>query len=141
MSNQQQFYNNAQADLISAVGTGDTIFTIGNGEVANFPSILTGGNYFLMTLSDNNIQLSVRETAWEIVRVTAISNVGANKQLSCVRGQEGTTAVAWGVGTLVSVRNTAASMNAAFSSPPLDSILTDGNLVLLDGAGNVLFSG
>lgn len=140
MSNLQRFYNNAQADLVNPIGAVDTVFLVGNGEVANFPSVLTGGQFFYATISDNNLQLNIRETQWEIVRVTAITDTGPNKTVTCVRGQEGTTASGWLAGNLFSGRVTAGSMDAAFARPSFDDILTDGDHVLLDGSGNVLYT-
>jgi hypothetical protein len=137
----QRFYNNAQAQLQSSINSVVTTITVGGGEVALFPDELVDGDWFLLTLSDNTLLNNVRETVWEIVKVTAVADAGGgNLNLTVVRGQEGTTAVGWASGLLASIRTTAATLDSAFSEPSFDRILTDGDYVLLDGSGNVLYS-
>lgn len=133
----QQFRNNAMAELISGISDVATTLTIGNGEIANFPTSLTGGRYFELTLSDNTLALNVRETAWEVVRVVGVAVDGANLELTVVRP---VGAVSWGAGTLCSMRATAEALARAFEAPDFDRILTADGQVLVSSSGNVLTS-
>jgi hypothetical protein len=80
--------NNAQSTLATAIS--NTVLTIpltpGSGVL--FPQPTTG-QYFKMTLTD-----AATQTLREIVHVTAVTG----DSLTVVRGQEGTTALAWNAG-------------------------------------------
>ena len=100
----QLFKNNATSVLANAASNVATSLVLAAGQGARFPT-LAGSDYFYLTLigrDSNGI-----ENAWEIVKVTA----RVSDTLTVVRAQDGTTGVAWGVGTAVSARLTAATMN------------------------------
>ena len=92
------FANNASTTLASAITNSVTSITVATGTGALFPA-LSGANYFYATLVDvsNNI---------EIVKVTARSS----DTMTVVRGQEGTTARSYIVGSKFELRVTAAGM-------------------------------
>lgn len=98
------FTNNAYGNLASGITNVATSVSLGAGEGARFPS-LSGGDYFLATLIgyDSN----GNENAWEIIKVTA----RATDTLTVVRGQDGTSAVAWNAATRIELRITAEDMN------------------------------
>ena len=92
------FANGASTTLASAITNSVTSITVATGTGALFPA-LSGANYFYATLVDvsNNI---------EIVKVTARSS----DTMTVVRGQEGTTARSYIVGSKFELRVTAAGM-------------------------------
>lgn len=101
----QLFKNNATSVLASAATNVATTLTLKAGEGARFPAI-SGGNHFWLTLIGRDA--NGIENEWEIVKVTARSA----DALTVVRGQDNTTAVAWGVGTPVALRLNAVTMEA-----------------------------
>jgi hypothetical protein len=98
----QLFTNNAASTLASSVSDITTSLVLATGEGAKFPAI-TGSDYFLLVLYE---VVDSREINHEIVKVTARSS----DTLTVVRGQEGTTARAWGIGTAIELRDTAATL-------------------------------
>jgi len=98
------FSNNAFGTLAANILSTATELTLVTSQGARFPSP-TGGDDFLVTLIGESA--GGTELAWEIVRVTA----RANDTLTIVRGQEGTTAAAWALGTRVELRLTGGSMS------------------------------
>jgi hypothetical protein len=100
----QLFANNAFSTLASAITNTATSLTVQAGAGAKFPSP-SGGDYFLITLFQ---LIGGIEANHEVVKVTARSV----DTFTIVRGQEGTTARAWGVGDQVSHRATAGSLGA-----------------------------
>ena len=98
----QLFTNNASTTTASAITNVATSITLATGKGALFPSP-TGGDFFLVTLVGYT---GATETSWEIVKCTARTG----DVLTVVRAQEGTTAVAWAVGTVLELRVTAGTL-------------------------------
>jgi hypothetical protein len=82
------FANNATTTLASVLSDSATSCDVASGTGALFPSP-TGGSYFMMTFTDTATGLIN-----EIVKVTARTS----DTMTIVRAQEGTVAVAWGIG-------------------------------------------
>lgn len=101
----QLFTNNASSVLANAASNVATSMVLLAGQGVRFPAP-TGGNFFLLTLIGRDV--GGIENAWEIVKVTARSV----DTLTVVRAQEGTAAVAWGVGTPAQARATAGTLGA-----------------------------
>ena len=93
----QSFANNAETNLTAGIDTGDTTLSVV--DASAFPAI-GGGQWFWATLTN----ASADETQWEIVKVT----VRDGENFTVTRGQQGTTARAWGAGDKVELRATAA---------------------------------
>jgi microcystin-dependent protein len=93
------FANNAAAQLAATATVSDTVLVLGAGEGARFPSP-GAGQSFIATIQEG--------TQFEIVECT--SRTGDN--LTVVRAREGTAAQTWGVGSSVTMRNTAGTMAA-----------------------------
>lgn len=99
--------NNASAHLAAPLNSSDTSVVLAAGEVGNFPS-LAAGEWHPMTLVAASGQI-------EVVKVTA----RAANVLTVVRGQEGTTGLAFIAGDRAELRATAAvfdSIQAAIDS-------------------------
>lgn len=136
----QLFANNATGSLATSASNSAVTLTLATGQGAKFPSP-TSGNHFMLTLV--GLDGNGNENAWEIVRVTARSN----DVLTVVRGQEGTTAVAWNAGTRVELRATAGTFDTltdaieAAAAAPVQSVNGyTGTVVLAKadvGLGNV----
>lgn len=94
------FANNVSTTIASAISS--SVTTIPLASSANFPTI-PAGFVWAVTINDRATQ-----TIFEIVYVTSTS--GAN--LTCLRGQEGTTARAWSVGDYAFAANTAGALNS-----------------------------
>ena len=100
----QLFSNNASAVL--TVGVNTTFTTLTLNDASKFPSP-TAGDWFMLALVGLNV--NGQEDSWEVVKCTGRSvNV-----LTVVRAQEGTTGIAWGVGTRAELRVTSAFANQA----------------------------
>ena len=100
---QLQWSNNAATTLAVAISSTATSLTVGSGTGAIFPSPASG-QYFKLTLNP----ASGSTPAPEIMHVTAVST----DTFTIVRAQEGTTAQAWGVGSIVQNLITASTMNS-----------------------------
>ncbi len=98
------FSNNAGSALASAITSGATTLTVTAGQGGLFPTP-SGGDTFTVTLY---AVTGVVESAWEVMTCTARSG----DVLTVTRGQEGTTAQAWPLGTPVEARLTAGVMTA-----------------------------
>lgn len=96
------FANNATTTLAGSINTTATSLQVATGTGALFPSP-TGGNYFVMTLTDAATQLLN-----EIVHVTGVSG----DTFTIVRAQEGTTAQNWTAGDICANLCTAGTMGA-----------------------------
>jgi hypothetical protein len=94
------YSNNATTSLSSGITNSATSITVGS--VADFPS-LSAGEYYFATLAN------VTNTKIEIVKVTSASST----TLTVVRGQDGTTAVAFDSGDNFQLRVTAATLDSA----------------------------
>ena len=95
-----KFTNNAATSLASGITNVATSLTVASGKGALFPT-LSGGDVFYATLANSSGVV-------EIVQVTARTT----DTFTIVRGQDGTTAVAWNTGDKVELRPTAVSMTA-----------------------------
>jgi len=93
------FANNAASVLASGISSSSTTLSVTAGSGALFP-VLTGSKYFYCTLANS-------VGAIEIIKVTARSS----DTFTVVRGQDGTTAVAWNAGDKVELRIVAAVLN------------------------------
>lgn len=113
---QAVFGNNVSSTLAVGITALATSITVATGDGAKFPA-LTGGNWFIATLSD-----SATNTVLEIVQVTAV----VGDVLTVVRGYESTTGTSYLAGDLIGVRLTAGSLNqmAPAASPALTGIPT-----------------
>lgn len=99
----QLFANNVTTTVASSFSSVSTSLTVVDGSKMPSP---TGGNFFLITLYA--INSNGQEITWEIIKITARSG----NVLTCVRAQEGTTAVLWAVASPVHMRATAATLTA-----------------------------
>lgn len=93
-----KFTNNATTTLASGITNSATSLTVASGGGAKFPT-LSGGDVFYATLANSS-------GAVEIVQVTARST----DTFTIVRGQDGTTALAWNISDKVELRPTAATL-------------------------------
>lgn len=116
----QLFTNNARALLVTGIAAGDTSLTIEAGKADLFPSANVGtgavpstSNWFKATLQD-----AVGNT--EIIYVRTRS-LGSGIFSNVMRGQEGTTALAFTAGTVVGLRITAADIQASIGMKDLDN--------------------
>lgn len=94
------FTNNAATTLASSITNVATSLTVASGKGALFPTI-SGSDFFYVTLANGSGGV-------EIVKVTARST----DTFTIVRGQDGTSGVAWNTGDKVELRVTAAAMGA-----------------------------
>ena len=93
--------NNARGFLTNAISPSDTQLELTSDTGASFPAISAGETFFVTLVSSDN--------TFEIVSVTArVADV-----LTVVRGAEGTTARAFGPGSLVELRVTVGNLNGA----------------------------
>jgi hypothetical protein len=96
---QEQLYtNNATTTLAASLTVSQTQMTVAS--AAQFPTSLTGGNWFVVTLQEISSGIV---TAQEIVKVTAVN--GATWTI--VRAQENTVAQPWATGNTVALLPTA----------------------------------
>lgn len=93
--------NNATTTIASGITSGDTTITVAGGTGALFPTLGVGDRFYA-TLNDSSNNI-------EIVEVTARSG----DVMTVVRGQDGTTALAWVGGDKFELRPTAAGLLAA----------------------------
>ena len=93
--------NNATTTIASGIASGDTTITVAGGTGALFPTLGVGDRFYA-TLNDSSNNI-------EIVEVTARSG----DVMTVVRGQDGTTALAWVGGDKFELRPTAAGLLAA----------------------------
>ena len=100
---QLQWTNNAATTLAVAISSTATSLSVASGTGSIFPSPASG-QYFKLTLNP----ASGSTPAPEIMHVTAVST----DTFTVVRAQEGTTAQAWGVGSIVQNLITAGTMNS-----------------------------
>lgn len=123
----QLFTNNAATTLTAGISNSTPTIPVANGAV--FPSI-TGSDHFLATLIllDSN----GNETAWEIVKVTA--RIGNN--LTVLRGQEGTTALAWANASRIEARVTAASIAAKANADEVRTKLSFARIYYVSTSGS-----
>lgn len=88
------YANNAAGTLASGITAASTSLTLNAGQAAAFPAP-TPPQVFYVTLTD-----AATQTLIEIVKVTAV----AGNIFSIVRAQDGTSALSWNAGDIVSQR-------------------------------------
>lgn len=91
------YANNAAGTLLAGITNASTSLTLGAGQGAKFPSPVPP-QVFYVTLTD-----AATQTLIEIVQVTAVSG----DIFSIVRAQDGTSALSWNAGDIVSQRTIA----------------------------------
>lgn len=123
---QEVFANNATTTLGSALSSGATTATVAAGTGSGFPA-LGVGQFFTATLWAAGSDTGVPN---EIVYVTARSG----DTMTIVRGQEGTSAVAWGVGDTFANYPTAGYFNGLLQASDLQ--LQPGNSATDTGTAN-----
>jgi hypothetical protein len=96
------FSNLAKSTLAAAITSGATSLTVAPGSGTLFPNP-SGSQYFACILTD-----AATQTLTEIILVT----VRSTDTFTITRAQEGTTALAWSLGDIISHRITAGQMNA-----------------------------
>lgn len=121
------FANNAATTLATAISSVATTLTVTSGGGALFPNPGTN-QYFLATLSP----VTPGAQPQEIVRVTARST----NTFTVTRGQEATTAQAWGTGAIVQNLLTAATVGAFPQTIPFAGN-PNGSVSGAAGAGNL----
>ncbi|SEI17247.1 hypothetical protein [Pseudomonas asplenii] len=145
-----QFVNNWIAQLSAEFGAADKVLPLPSAALSR----LASGDYLLTLVDSAN---SIEQTAWEVMLVKVAAGVA-----TATRGQEGTLARSWPVGSLIYCSVTAGTISGLFNAvvdlqqrvntlegggpgpvdPGTDGALTDstGN-TLVDGQGNPLISG
>ena len=106
--------NNASGKLLSSINNTATSVTLQTGQGALFPSPVSTVSYSYLAHVN-----PVTNLVDEIVQVTAVSG----DTFTIVRGQEGTTAVAWLAGDIVGDYFTAGSFNALAQKQQVQSNL------------------
>lgn len=105
----QLFVNNWSATLMQDVSAAATSLEI-DSEGAGRLTGLVSGAYYLLTLAQ---VVDGQEVAWEVVKVTSRSGT----VLTVERAQEGTGAIPWTAGALLSLRVTAGTLTALQPAP------------------------
>ena len=104
----QIFANNATSTTTdNPLTSGATTTTLASGTGALFPSPI-GGDYFAVTFTQ-----ATTETSWEIAWCTGRSG----DVLTIVRGQEGTSAASWALGSKCEIRVTNAALFNLINNP------------------------
>ena len=116
----QLFKNNGSVSLTYSIGSLDTSIEVNNGAVL---PVVSAPDYFLLTLIGKDV--NGNENAWEIVKVTQVNQ----NILTVVRGQEGTTPVAWPEATRCEMRLTAGSMEVKLDKYSVTLAATNKTLV------------
>lgn len=119
----QKFSNKARSQLLAAITTTDTSFSVVATEADLFPTADVGigalpsapGNWFKAVIEDSN--------GYEIVYVRTRS-AGSNVFSNVLRGQEGTTARSFPAGAVVALRVTAQDAETAAEVPELQAQIT-----------------
>ncbi len=96
-----KFKNNANGTLASAIAAGDTTVNLTAGHGNRFPTVNASENeYFFATLIDTSGNL-------EVVKVTA----RVTDSLTVVRGQDGTSAIAFAASDIIELRPTSGALD------------------------------
>lgn len=98
----QQFFNNFETTLSAELTSGSLSMTLT--DAAGLPVTLGAGNCYLLTLNDGPV-----ETLWEILLIEA-DRTGNVIPISA-RAQEGGADLTWAIGTRVTARVTAETMD------------------------------
>jgi len=124
-----QFRNNATGTLAASILSSATTIVLSSTQGALFPT-LSAGQYFYGTLFNT-------AGSYEIVKVTA----RAGDNLTVIRAQEGTTALAFSAGDGFAQRLTSASLNN-FSQLDADNTFTGTNaFAAITASANSQFNG
>ena len=127
------YANNAASTLATALTVGGLSFDVQPGDGALFPSP-TAGDYFFMTLATSPV-----ESNWEIVRI--ITRTGDTMTIDGAgRGEQGTTAQAWGIGSRCGNRLTADSLSAYFRNDEVIEEVINGPVAIAGGTLTIDFS-
>lgn len=129
--NKQLFANNAKSTLLGTLNSGDMSLTLAAGTGTLYPSGITSGQYFLITVEAGGVLEIIKCSgrAGDVITISA-------------RAQEGTSAATFPVGSVVEMRVTrdtlstmAKSRERLFELNSLDlldpPILSDGNSYIL----------
>lgn len=132
----QQFVNNWASTLSAQALAADLQMVVASADAARIAAASVE-DFYRATIEDD------AGTLREIVRITA-ANAGTG-EITVERAQEGTVARDWPAGTLMEIRVTAQTLAdlQQSSAPPgstfdPDTIVTNGDSVLVDSNGNVL---
>jgi hypothetical protein len=107
------YENNAAGTLASGITNSATSLTLNSGQAALFPNPVTPDSFFA-TLTDAGT-----ETIIEIVLVTAVSG----NVMSITRAQDGTNALSWNAGDILSQRVVAAELRQWQGIVPIGGII------------------
>lgn len=130
----QLYTNNVEAPIATAILDGDTVLTIAYPEFGYMPVLDTeSDDYFMLTIH----KAVFPEEEWEVIKVTSMDI--PNRQITVVRGQEGTQSQSWGIDAVVSMRLTGDSISRLRTETTLDTVLVgDTGDILVDVGGGVL---
>jgi hypothetical protein len=128
----QQFTNNARALLTASIGTTDTSIVIESDKAYLFPVANTGTGSVSAATDWFKVTLQNSSGAVEIVYVRTRPS-GSSVFSNVIRGQEGTTALAFSAGTVVGLRITAADIQSAQNT--VGSTGVTGSLITPAGTG------
>lgn len=111
----QKFSNKARSSLTGNVASTDTSFSVVSGDADLFPVATTGTSPVGTTGLDYfKVVLEKSTGAYEIVYVRTRAS-GAATMTNVIRGQEGTTALAFSAGDIVGLRVTTADIGNAIA--------------------------
>lgn len=144
----QLFTDNARAILMSSIGTGDTTLTVEVGKADRFPVANTSTwstplNWFKLVVIDSAGNREVMKVGTRAAGGNVMSNI--------LRGQDGTTALAFTAGAIALVTVTSQDIQNTFAAIFQQMTLTNGavgagwrinagilTLAQTDSAGNIL---
>lgn len=119
----QKFQNNARSLLASAILAADTSLTLESGGGELFPIANVGVNalpsandWFKMTLTNVSDPLNPPATVYHEIVYVRTRTSGSSVMSNIMRGQEGTTARDWDVGTVAGLRMTALDVQQVVQS-------------------------
>jgi hypothetical protein len=148
----QKFTNNSRGLLASAIASGATSLTLASGVGDLFPVANVGANtlpsandWFKLTLTNLSNPATPPATVFREVVYVRTRTSGSSVLSDIMRGQEGTTARDWDVGTVAGLRMTADDvMNVVqsdWSNIPGTNQATAYTLQYSDGGRMVIHSG
>lgn len=123
----QQFTNNARALLTASIGAADTSMVVESDKAYLFPVANTGTGS--VPAATDWFKVTLQNSAGDVEIVYVRSRPSGSSVFSnVIRGQEGTTALAFSAGTVVGLRITAADIqsaqNTVGSTGPTGSLVT-----------------
>jgi hypothetical protein len=122
----QRFANLWRTTLTAAATDADLVLHVSASEAAKLPA-MGAGDWLVFALDDDTGTV-------EFVRCTAVDS--GTGELTVERHAEGSSPVAWPLGSIIRLDVTAGALAALYFDP--DSILTAGGDVLVGANGNVL---